>query len=389
MKAVSVLGIGLALLAACGGRGDKLTELPTDEKAAGEAVEVSVVQVHRQPITRGVVATGTSEPARVADLGPQLTGRINAILVREGDHVRAGDVLLHLDASEASLRVQQSAAAKAQARAQYELARAEYDRLAPLLQKGTITPQQLQRLEAQRDALKSAAEAAAIAQSDAQRVQGNTTIRAPFDGIISKVQVEVGEVATLMPPTVLARLVDLSSVDVRVQVHERELSRVAIGDRVSAKFPGSGESASGQVTFISPEIDVRTRNGEVVTRIPNPSGSLRAGMYAEISIVPKTSPNSLVIPTTAVGGTGDARYVFLVDNDGTVRRQHIGVAPIDGKLVEVIDGLSEGQVVVRDGLGRLSDGAAVRVQHSAELSAQPTAGESGTAEAKKPEGAKP
>ncbi|MDB4986183.1 MAG: efflux transporter, family, subunit [Myxococcaceae bacterium] len=363
MNGRTLLGLALtisALQTGCANGSEKLTQLPAAEKSdkEPESFPVAVALVTRQAIVRSVVANGTTEPARVAALGPQMSGRISALYVHEGDKVKANANLVRLDADEASLRIQQTAASAAQAKSQYELARAEYERLAPLLQRGTITPQQLQRLEAQRDALKSATEAAALANSDAQRVHGNTLIRAPFAGIVSKVPVEVGEIATMMPPTVLLRLVDLSSVDVRVRVHERELSRVAIGDQIEAKFPSSNQKALGQVTFISPEIDPRTRNAEVVTRIPNTDGSLRAGMFAEITIKPKTSPNSLVIPSAAVAGTGDDRYVFVI-HEGIAKRQKVKVAPVDSQLVEVLEGVQESQLIVGEGLGRLSDGAHV------------------------------
>ncbi|HEX5659738.1 MAG TPA: efflux RND transporter periplasmic adaptor subunit [Polyangiales bacterium] len=317
--------------------------------------------VARAPIVRGVIANGTTEPVRVADLGPQMTGRIGALLVDEGSKVKLGQNLVRLDADEASLRVQQTAATAAQAKAQYELARAEYERLAPLLQRGTITPQQLQRLEAQRDALKSATEAAHVAQSDAARMQTNTVVRAPFAGVVSKVSMEVGEVATMMPPSVLLRLVDLSSVDVRVRVHERELTRIAIGDEVEANFSSSKQKAQGKVSFISPEIDPRTRNAEVVTRIPNAQGVLRAGMFAEIAIKPRSVEDSLVIPASAVAGTGDDRYVFTIDGN-TAKRVKVRVAPIDNTQVELLEGLPVGARIVREGLGKLSDGSALEVE---------------------------
>jgi len=372
MRQKFAFGILLAL-SACGQGNEKLTQLPAAEgKGAQPVTEVVAATVTRETIVRSVVATGTTEPARVADLGPQSSGRIRSIQVTEGDKVKAGAILVRLDADEAGLRVQQTAAGAAQAKAQYELARAEYDRLAPLLAKGTVTPQQLQRLEAQRDALKSAVESATVAQSDATRMQTNTSVRAPFAGIVSKVNSEVGEIATMVPPTVLLRLVDLSSVDVRVRVHERELGRINVGDQVEAKFPSSQQSALGQVTFISPEIDPRTRNAEVLTRIPNAGGSLRAGMFAEINIRPKVSQDTLVAPASAIAGTGDERYVFAI-GEGTAKRQRVKVAAIDRARVEVLEGLSEGQKIVREGLGRLSDGATIKItsERATEPAAEP------------------
>jgi len=353
------MGVAVLLLTACNADKEKLTQLPESESAAVLApVSVDVVKVVREELVRAVIATGTTEPAREANLGPQITARISKYLVKEGDKVKAGQALVQLDTSEAGLRVQQTAANTANMRSQYELAKAEYERLAPLAERGTVTAQQLQRLASQRDALKAASDAAQVAEADAARNVNNTSVRAPFAGVVSKVQMDVGEVATLMPPSVLLRLVDLSSVDVRVKVHERELARIAIGDSVEAKFTSSGQSAVGQVTFISPEIDPRTRNAEIVTRIPNTEGLLRAGMFAELEIKPKGSQQTLIIPTTAVSGTGENRFVFTVANN-TAERRKIRVAPIDNERVEVLEGLQEGEPIVSSGLGKLSEGAPI------------------------------
>lgn len=355
-------------LAGCKEKGEKLTQLPAAETATqqAEVVPVAVVPVKRENVTRSVLATGTSEPARDANLSPQMTGRIASIHVKEGDKVRAGAVLAQLDSVEAGLRVEQTTANAASTRSQYELAKAEYDRLAPLAEKGTVTAQQLQRLAGQRDSLKAAADAAQVMAMDAKRHATNTSIRAPFSGVVSKVLSEVGEVATLMPVTVIVRLVDLSSVDVRVPVHERELSRIAIGNRVVATFPSIGESAEGKVTFISPEIEPKTRSAEVVTRIPNAEGKFRAGMFTEISIDPKGTQESLVVPKNAVGGTGDDRYVYVVNGD-VVEQRKVRVSAVDADTMEVLEGLKLDEPVVLEGIGRLSDGVRVKVREGAEL----------------------
>ena len=348
-------------LVGCKEKGEKLTQLPAAETATqqGEAVSAEVTSVKRESVARDVVATGTTEPVRDANLSPQMTGRIAAISVKEGDKVKAGAILAKLDSMEASLRVESTAANAASSQAQYELAKAEYERMAPLAAKGTVTQQQLDRLAGNRDALKAAADAAKVGQADAARNVTNTSVKAPFAGVISKVNAEVGEVATMVPVTVLMRLVDLSSVDVRLPVHERELSRIAIGNKVTAKFPSMGQSAQGTVTFISPEIDPKTRSAEVVTRIPNPDGAFRAGMFTEISIAPKGSQESLVVPKTAVGGAGDKRYVFLVNGD-SVEQRPVKVSPIDAESVEVLEGLKANDEIVATGIGRLSHGLRVK-----------------------------
>jgi len=291
-RQISLLFVTIALgLAGCGQKAEKLTQLPPLETANSKnAPPAAKPSVDEQSSANAafVEATGTAEPLRAADLGPQMTARVSAVLVDEGDVVKAGAPLVRLDMAEAELRLRQTEANAAAAKSQYEQANSEYERLAPLAPQGTVTAQQLSRLAAQRDALKSSAEAASIAASNAQREVSIAMVRAPFGGIISKVSVEVGEVATMMPARILVRLVDLSAVDVRVRVHERDLARFSVGSTASATFPSNGQVVQGKVTFISPEIDPRTRMAEVVTRIPNDEGLLRAGMFAQIRIQSST-----------------------------------------------------------------------------------------------------
>jgi len=371
MKARVLIAILLGLTG-CGDKADKLTQLPAAETATqqAEAVSVQAVAAKLENVARAVRANGTSEPAREADLSPQMTARISAITVKEGDKVKAGAVLARLDSMEAGLRVESTAANASSTQTQYELAKAEYERLAPLAEKGTVTAQQLQRLASQRDALKAASDAARVGQADAARNVTNTNVRAPFAGIVSKVLSEVGEVATMVPATVIVRLVDMSSIDVRVPVHERELGRIAVGSKVIATFPSMNESAEGVVTFISPEIDPRTRSAEVVTRVPNPNNSFRAGMFTEISIEPRKAQESLVVPRSAVGGAGDNRYVFVISGDAVEQRK-VRISTVDSKNVEVLEGLKADEHVVAEGIGRLSNGTRVKLSGAEPAQAEP------------------
>lgn len=368
-KQLVVFSLALGLLG-CGDRGEKLTQLPSTEAAGAQAAPVTVTTtvVARESVAHPVLATGTTEPVQAANVGPQLTARVTAVLVDEGDVVKAGQPLVRLDVVSGELREQQAAAQVAQTQSQYELAKSEYDRLAPLVERGTITQQQLMRLASQRDALKAAADAARVANADAAHSVTNAIVRAPFAGVVSAVKVEVGEIATMTPVQVLARIVDLSSVEVRFSVHERELARFTVGSKVSAHFTSANETREGEVRFISPEISAATRSAEVVARFPNKDSKLRAGMFTELSIAPEQAAPSLVVPNTAVGGTGSSRYAFIVA-DGVAKKRSVRVAAVDSNKIEVLEGLAVGDVIVRDGVGKLSDGVKVSL---AELSAPDT-----------------
>jgi RND family efflux transporter MFP subunit len=152
---------------------------------------------------------------------------------------------------------------------------------------------------------------------------------------------------------------------------------------VVATFPSISTSAEGKVTFISPEIDPKSRSAEVVTRIPNPESKFRAGMFTEISIDPKGTQESLVVPKGAVGGTGDNRYVYVVNGD-VVEQRKVRVSAVDAESMEVLEGLKLDEPVVREGIGRLSDGVRVKLAEVAEIKPAPEPVPEAKPEATKP-----
>tara|TARA_R110002096_G_scaffold434832_5_gene658286 strand:+ start:95645 stop:96757 length:1113 start_codon:yes stop_codon:yes gene_type:complete len=331
----------------------KLPSAGTDRSA-----DVPLLVVSPETIRIAIKATGTTQPIRAANLGPQATARIEELMVDEGDVVEKGQTLVRLDVQGARLQAAQAQAAAAAVKAQAQLAEADYQRLAPLAASGTISAQRGPQLKAQRDALASSAKAAEAAAAQARRGITNTTVRAPFAGTISSVFVEVGEIATMVPPKVLVRLVDISELEVRIQVNERDLGRIAKGDEVSVTFPSSGNRVTGTVTYISPEIQAHSRAAEVVTRITNVDRHLRAGLFAEIEIAPTTSRQAIVVPVESLGGTGESRFVYVVKG-GVAHRISVQVLSLDAGRVEILSGLKDGERIVQSGLHKVTEGITV------------------------------
>lgn len=385
-RSTALLPLLLAVAGCSNADGGNLPDLPDPGAGGGAPIEVPVATVAQQAIAVPVVASGATEPLRAADLGPQLTAQIAAVLVQEGDQVQEGQPLVRLDVRDASLRAAQAVAGAASASVQAQLAASEYQRLAPLAERGTIPTQQVDQLRAQRDALANAAQAAQAMAGQARRGVTESIVRAPFAGTVSMVLAEVGEVATMMPPTILVRLIDLSEVEVSVRVHERDLARVARDDAVEVRFPSLRQTSTGRVTFISPEIDPRSRTATLTTRIPNPLGNLRSGLFAELRIQPSQLRQGLVVPRTAVLGAGSEATVYVVKQDRAERRT-VTIEPIDDDRVEVTEGLRAGEIVATGRLDRLADGAAVRAQSTTPARGSPPhraalGGDPGSAEAR-------
>ncbi len=335
----------LLALAACGeaeGNKIELPPPPSSEPQATTPPSIETITLAASEVAVPVYGTGNTEPVRKADLAPAMSGRIEKIHVREGQSVREGQILVTIDARASQLSAEQAHAAAAASEAQADQLDADYKRLEPLAERGSITASRLEQLESQRKAARAQARAAKSAANAATRVTTNAIVRAPFAGTIADLPREVGELAQ---GTSVARLVDLSQLEVHVRVAARDLGRIAVGDRVVASFPQLGVRADGTIARIGLEVDPQTSTAEVVASIPNAKGELRGGLFAQIDVAPATKRTALVVPKSAVAGTGANAAVFTIEG-GKTSRLPVEVAPFDETHVEIVGGVSPGAVIV-------------------------------------------
>jgi len=363
----SSLVVAALLVASCDKRStEKVSLEPRGAAAAPAPIVVATLTAAPAELAVSVHATGTSRPARQADLAPAMTARIETILVHEGQDVRAGQTLVTLDGRTAQLNAEQARAAAAAGLAQAEQLEADYQRLAPLAQRGSIATNRLEQLDSQRKAARAQVRAAQSAAGAAARVADNAIVRAPFAGTIVDLPHEVGELAGNGS---IARLVDLSRLEVEVRVAARDLGRISRGGAVTARFPQLGVAVAGSIVSIGLEVDPATSTGEVVAVVPNPLRALRAGLFAEIEIEPASRRIAIVVPKTAVAGTGTETWVFTVAGGKAVRRA-VEIAPFDDTRVEIITGLAGPSVLVDGQLDRISDGAPVTAKPPAAKTAE-------------------
>jgi len=357
-----VVVLAVAAFSACDD-GEGLASLPEARAAAASAskaarLEVETAVAQAEAIDRPVVATGATQPIRAANLGVSTMGTILSIEVAEGDHVEEGQLLVRLDAAMAKLQTDQARAAAAAVKIQADQLETETERLSKLAQAGAIAASKSEQLDAQRSAVLHQQEAAEAGVKLAGRFASNSAVRAPFAGQISKVFQEEGELATMMPPMPILRLVDLSRVEVRVPVNERDLVRLQRGDRVVAHIPSLGAELEGEVASVGIELHPLTRSAEVVTLFDNADGRLRAGMFAEVEIRPSASERAVVLPRSALAGSGDERFIYVVDHC-RARRRPVATLDLDDERVELREGVREGDVVVVRGVSRIVDGASI------------------------------
>jgi RND family efflux transporter MFP subunit len=361
MKTQTILVFSFLSLAACG-EAEPLASLPSARAPeARSAQEVRTARVGMSSLARIVTGAGSVQPMREADLAPHASARVLEIFVHEGDHVEEGQALVTLDATDARLRLAEARAAALSARARAEGDANELARLSPLAEEHAITARDLDRLRAAVRSSRAAADSAAAVVRQAERAADEHVVRAPFAGTVVSLPFEVGEMATTMPLSIVARVIDATSVEASVRIPERDLVQLAPGAHASARFAGIAEPIAGEVHRVGAELDPASRTGEVVLRFANPTGRLRPGMLADLEIEIGEARDAIAVPASAVMSDEGEHFVFVVEG-GTARRRAVRAMALPDGRFEIAQGLEQGEEIVIEGGVAVRDGDAVEAR---------------------------
>lgn len=322
-----------------------------DAETAVVAQQNSTVAVRTATATQGVpdlayTANGNFEAKQQLDFPAENSGRVINVLVDEGDHVHKGQVLATIKGEQLSIMLQS-------AKASYDNAKADLQRYESAFATGGVTKQQVDNAKV--------ALANAKAQYEQTRVNlGDTSVKSSINGIVNSRNIEPGSVVS--PGTVLFELVDVSSLKLKVNVPESQVATLKLGTTVkvtASVYPD--KEFSGKVTFIAPKGDTSLNFPVEITIANNPNNELKAGMYGSVVFgTASKQPEVLSIPRTAfVGGVGN-NQVFVV-KDGAAKLTKVVAGRIFGDTVEVLNGLTAGEVVVTSGQINLTDGSKVEV----------------------------
>jgi len=325
------------------------TQVPT--------LTVSVETVRPETITSSISATGTVAAWQQASIGAQASGlQLTEVLVTEGDHVQAGEVVARLDASllKAELAAQKAAVAQAQATLDAALsAAARADRLM------TSNAISAETAEDRATTVKTSRALLDQAQADADKLQAQiaqTAILAPFDGIVSSRPAVTG--AIVQAGTELMKIIRDGRLEVGVLVPEKDLAAVSVGQPATV-VDAAGRSSKGQVSSIAETVNSTTRLATVYVSLGEGSG-LRPGMFARVEIATAASQQLSVAEAALVWQDGKPA-VFVVDEAGKVNARPVATGARQNGRVAVSSGLSQGDSVVIAGAGFLNDGNLVRV----------------------------
>jgi RND family efflux transporter MFP subunit len=320
---------------------------------------VSVMTPGVQPVATQVTFTGTIEARHQLPIGNSGdTGRIVAVYVQVGDHVRRGQMLAKLDDSVLAPQVLQLSAALDQARAQAALSAAEYRRGAEIGPSGGLSAQDIEKLHAA--SIMDAANVKVVAaQASVMRAKlALTRIVAPVDGTVLTRGAEVGQIAGSGGPA-LFQLEDSGQVEMIGQVAEQDMAGLEVGQSAAVYLVGNAQPFVGRIWLLGAVIDPQTRLGEVRIELrPNPA--LRPGAFAR-SMVTLNQAQRPILPETAVMADNAGSYVYVVGHDGVVERRPVHVGSVVPTGVVIAQGLSgHERVIAMDG-GFLHSGEKVSI----------------------------
>ena len=296
------------------------------------------------PVTDSFSTVGSLEAGEAIMVTTEIDGMVTAIPFREGGSVAEGDLIAQLDDAQLKAEVQRANALFAQSKA-------TWDRVKSIVDQGAGAPQDLDDALA---ALKVAEANLALAQTRLDK----TRITAPFSGLTGKRKISRG--SFLRAGSAITSLAQIENLRVTFAIPERILASLKVGAEVRVTTTAfANKPLIGTIDVIEPQLNALTRNVAVVALIENRDGLLRPGMSATINVVLNQRAEALTVPSEAVFVQGGQSFVFVIKPDSTVTRTSLSLGTRLKAVVEVVEGLLDGQHVVKAGHQKLYEGAKV------------------------------
>jgi membrane fusion protein (multidrug efflux system) len=335
--------IAIAVLAAACGRGESAGDAASS--LSSTRVPVALATVTRDSLVEEQALTGrlTARPGGAALLAAPAAGVVRAVRAQVGDRVARGQTLLELDVPELAADAQQRASAAA-------LAQREAERQRQLLADGVTSTRQAEESEA-------AARQAAAAAAAARDLLARTRVASPIAGRVQDILVQPGE--RVDAGKALAQVIAGDTLDLIAAVPAASLGRLKRGQPALVVQEGDSTPHPGWVAGLAPGVDSATGAGQVVVRVPNPNGALRAGAGAEARIRLGVRRDVLLVPDSAIALAGDSNVVFVVGKDSIAHARIVVRGARQGGRSEVSGKLAPGDQIVTTGVFGLEDGMRV------------------------------
>jgi len=363
LLALAVLLLALGIARGVQGRREAQSAALPASAARQSALELApqdLLTLSRQPLSRGVEVSGSLKAVNAAVVKAKVAAELQSLAVREGDSVRAGQVLAQLDTTEYDWRLRQAEQQAAAARSQLEIAQRQLTNNKALVAQGFISPTALETSVSSEAGAQATLQAALAAVELARKARADATIVAPIGGLVSQRFAQAGERVAVDGRVI--EIVDLSQLEVEAAVPPEDAAALRIGAPAQLTVDGSREPLAAQVVRINPSAQAGSRAVPAYLAV-KPHPSLRQGLFVRGWIELERRP-ALVIPLAALRTDQAQPYAIRIAAGRTERRTLVlgqrGLA--NGQpVVEVLEGLAEGDQLLNASVGLVASGLPVRV----------------------------
>jgi membrane fusion protein, multidrug efflux system len=323
-----------------------------------ELAPTDVVQVKTRELAQGLAISGALKAVNSAVIKARVAGELQALTVREGDRVQAGQVIARVDPTEYQARLKQAQEQADAARTQIEIAQRQFDNNRALVDQGFISKTALDTSSSTLLGAQATYKAAMAAVDVAKKSLDDTVLRSPLNGLVSQRLAQPGERVAIDARVI--EVLDLSAIELEATLSATESLSVKVGQQASLQIEGANAPFTAKVVRISPSTQAGGRSVLAYLRIDKPAG-LRQGLFAQGTLGTGRS-SGMAVPLNAVRTDKPEPYIQIVENSQVVH-QAVELAArgeADGEPMVLLKGLPENTLVISGLVGPLRAGTAVR-----------------------------
>jgi RND family efflux transporter MFP subunit len=323
-----------------------------------ELAATDVVKAQALELAQGLPISGSLKAVNSAVVKARVAGELQGLTLREGDAVKAGQVVARIDSIEYDARVKQAQEQAASAKAQIDIAQRQFDNNKALMDQGFISKSALDNSLNSLTAAQATHRAALAAVDVTRKSLDDTVLRAPISGVVSQRLAQPGERVSIDAKVI--EIVDLSRLELEASLSAADSVDVRVGQEAALQIEGGSRTVAARVVRINPSAQAGSRSVLVYLSVGEPAG-LRQGLFAQGTLGTGRS-SGLAVPLSALRTDKPAPYLQVVENNQVAHRNvEAGARGEAGKEIMVtVKGVAPGSVVIRGNIAPLREGTAVK-----------------------------
>jgi membrane fusion protein, multidrug efflux system len=345
----------MALLVAVSNMGCQKSE----KKLEARVVNVKVCTVESRSLRPFIGTIGTLKPYEEVVVSSEVDGIARKIMIDEGSVVSKGMLLAEINETDYRLEAGRAEAALRQTEASLANVKLEYERKAALYKEELVTKQQFDDVSARRAFAEGELDRARASLALAKEKLIKTKIYSPLQGFVKEKKVTTGDY--VRNGTALLVVIQSDPIKLNFTVPEKEVGKLRIAQDVAFKvdsFPS--QEFRGRIRNIYPNVEEKTRTLQVEALVPNRENRLKPGFFAKVTLFTEGAGDRLVIPATSILYDNERLKVFIAEGN-VAKEKEVKIGGKYGELIEVMEGLKKGDVVVTAGQNNLAEGVKINV----------------------------